>query len=326
MISVIIPVYNTAPYLDRRVQSVTDQLYQNWECILVDDGSTDDSGFICDKWAACDSRIKVIHQANQGVSVARNHGIEVSKGEYITFIDSDDWVEPNYISELVNHRDGADWVVSGIVGEYSDGKKESVVPLRHGVIEISEKDADLFAHLNETSLLYGPVNKLYVAEIIRLNNITFPEDCSYGEDLLFNFHYLEYVRMISMIPIATYHYMRGASVLSVKKRLNQFDNDYKLWTVRRNFMVKRCLWTEEMKTVMYTYLWGQIYNGIFLFPEIRGANYSYLKKILSIPEIEELVQYKDLISCSAWIKNAILYRLTWLFYLYFKMKLWTSVS
>lgn len=319
MISVIIPVYNSVSYLNRCIQSVISQVYQDWECILVDDGSTDGSGLLCDQWGQKDLRLKVIHQENQGVSAARNHGINVSNGDFLIFIDSDDWVEPNYISELVNHRDGADMVVSGIVGEYSDGKKESVVPLQQGVIEISEKDADLFAHLNETSLLYGPVNKLYVAEIIKSNNIAFPEDYSYGEDLLFNFHYLEYAHKISMIPVATYHYMHGASVLSVKKRLNQFDNDYKLWTIRRDFFVKRGMFTRFAQRVLYTFLWGQIYNGIFLFRAIPNCKYSYLQRIFAIPEITQLKNFCDVFVCPSWIKIAILYRMPYIFYLYFKL-------
>lgn len=323
MISVIIPVYNTAPYLDRCVQSVIDQLYQDWECILVDDGSTDDSGPLCDKWAACDSRIKVIHQNNQGVSVARNHGVEASKGEYLAFIDSDDWVDANYLQDLYKYISSCELVVSGLVGEREGGNNEICTPLATKCFELSSGNNEDFIHLNKKALLYGPVNKLFLAKLIKDNRIQFPANCAYGEDLLFSFHYLEYVKTIATVNNLSYHYIMRDQTLSRRVREDQFDNDYRLWTVRRDFMLKRSLWTEEMKTVMYAYLWGQLYNGIFMFPEVRGANYSYLKKILSIPEIEELVQYKDLISCSAWIKDAILYRLTWLFYLYFKIKLWT---
>ena len=322
MISVIIPVYNTAKYLDRCVQSVTDQLYQDWECILVDDGSTDDSGLICDKWALQDSRIKVVHQANKGVSVARNHGIEISTGKYIAFIDSDDWVDSCYLQDLYDNRKDCELVISGHVGERENGNNEYCEPLATKIFALSSENIADFVHLNKKALLYGPVNKLFLAKLIKDNQIQFPANCAYGEDLLFSFHYLEYVKTIATVKKLSYHYIMRDQTLSRKVREDQFDNDYRLWKVRRDFMFKRCLWTEEMKTVMYTYLWGQLYNGIFLFPKVRGANYSYLRKILSIPEIEELVQYKELISCSAWIKNAILYRLTWVFYLYFKMKLW----
>ena len=319
MISVIIPVYNTAPYLDRCVQSVICQLYQDWECILVDDGSTDASGLLCDKWALNDSRIKVIHQANQGVSIARNHGIEISIGEYIAFIDSDDWVDSSYLQELYDNRGDCELVISGHVGEREQGNNEYCEPLSTRTFVLSSENIVDFAHLNKKALLYGPVNKLFVAKIIKENRIQFPTNCAYGEDLLFSFHYLEYVKNMATVKNMSYHYIMRDQTLSRRIREDQFDNDYQLWTVRRDFMCKRCLWTEEMKTVMYTYLWGQIYNGIFLFPKMEGANYLYLKRILSIPEIKDLTQYKELISCSAWIKNAILCRLAWLFLIYFKI-------
>lgn len=292
----------------------------------MDDGSTDDSGLLCEKWAEIDSRIKVIHQANLGVSVARNHGIEISIGDYIAFIDSDDWVDPSYLQDLYNNRRDCELVISGHVGEREKGDNEYCEPLATKTFVLSSDNIVAFAHLNKKALLYGPVNKLFVAKIIKENHILFPENCAYGEDLLFSYHYLEYVKNVATVKNMSYHYIMRDQTLSRRIREDQFDNDYHLWTVRRDFMLKRCLWTEDMKTVMYSYLWGQLYNGIFLFPEVKGASYLYLKRILSIPEIKELTQYKELISCSTWIKNAILCRFAWMFYLYFKIKAWTSVS
>ena len=93
LISVIVPIYNTAPYLDRCIRSIVDQTYKNLEIILVDDGSTDDSGAVCDTWAKKDNRIQVIHQPNAGPSAARNAGIDLSTGSYLNFADSDDWLD-----------------------------------------------------------------------------------------------------------------------------------------------------------------------------------------------------------------------------------------
>lgn len=292
----------------------------------MDDGSTDDSGLLCDKWALNDSRIKVIHQANQGVSIARNRGIEISIGEYIAFIDSDDWVDSSYLRDLYDNRNDCELVISGHIGERENGNNEYCEPLATKTFALSSENNVDFVHLNKKALLYGPVNKLFVAKIIKGNRILFPENCAYGEDLMFSYHYLEYVKKVATVKNMSYHYIMRDHTLSRRIREDQFDNDYHLWTVRRDFMVKRCLWTEDMKTVMYSYLWGQLYNGIFLFPKMKGANYLYLKRILSIPEIKELTQYKELISCSTWIKNAILCRFAWMFYLYFKIKAWTSVS
>ena len=324
MISIIIPVYNTRAYIERCIRSVINQVYREWECILIDDGSIDDSGSICDNWATRDTRVKVIHQVNQGVSVARNNGLSLSKGEYIVFVDSDDWIEPTYLSELITHQNGADLVVSGVVGEYSDGHKEMDVPLENGSFEMKPENSLILADLNEKSLLYGPVNKLYKSTIIHEEKIFFPEKCAYGEDLIFNFRYLEFVKTISLVQAPTYHYMHAASVLTTKVRFDQFDNDYTLWVIRRDFFVRRDLFTKEVQRVMYSYLWGQVYNGLFLFLKIPHCDYKYLRKILSIPEIIYLKNHKEVFVCPLWIKYSILYRMTCVFYLYFRIQRWIS--
>ena len=99
-LSVIVPVYNTEKYLSRCLESVLQQLYQNLEIILVDDGSTDNSGRICDVFSELDGRICVFHVANQGPASARNHGMDVAKGEWITFVDADDYISPEHISSM----------------------------------------------------------------------------------------------------------------------------------------------------------------------------------------------------------------------------------
>lgn len=104
-ISVIIPVYNAAPYLVRSVNSVINQTFPNWELILVDDGSKDSSGQICDEFAQRDSRVRVVHQENAGAGAARNDGIKQASGEYIVFVDSDDFIEPDYLALLSKHSE-----------------------------------------------------------------------------------------------------------------------------------------------------------------------------------------------------------------------------
>ena len=99
-ISVIVPVYNTEKYLDRCIQSILAQTYTDFELLLVDDGSTDSSGAICDKYAEQDSRVRVFHKENGGVSSARNQGLDNAKGEWITFVDSDDWVDREFFNIL----------------------------------------------------------------------------------------------------------------------------------------------------------------------------------------------------------------------------------
>lgn len=115
LISVVVPVYQVEQWLQRCVDSLLTQTYQNIEIILVDDGSLDDCGNICDEYAIRESRIRVLHQQNRGLSAARNAGTQISNGEYITFVDSDDWVEPDYLETLWNviYNTGADVAVCG---------------------------------------------------------------------------------------------------------------------------------------------------------------------------------------------------------------------
>ena len=115
MISIIIPVYNSATYLNQCIESIINQTYTDWECIIINDGSTDDSANICDIWSQTDSRIHVIHQSNQGVSASRNRGLKKSKGEYIVFVDSDDWVETNYLYDMISSmvENKTDIIVTG---------------------------------------------------------------------------------------------------------------------------------------------------------------------------------------------------------------------
>lgn len=115
MISIIVPIYNSAKYLAQCIDSIICQSYTDWELILVDDGSKDQSGRICDEYAKQDHRITVIHQPNKGVSSARNVGIAIAKGEYLCFVDADDWLEPSFLIEFQFDRIGADFYIGGYI-------------------------------------------------------------------------------------------------------------------------------------------------------------------------------------------------------------------
>lgn len=305
MISVIIPVYNVERYLEECIQSVVNQTYTDWECILVDDGSTDGSGGICDEWAQKDKRIRVIHQENGGVSKARNRGIEEADGEYVVFVDSDDWLGKEHLAKLVN-APKADLVVSGIRQVMSSGDCMEYKPACSKTFSFSKEGIDEVVDLNHKYLLYGPVVKLYQTSIIKENGIIFPTDCSYGEDLQFNLQYLDYVHTISQVDDVSYFYRRGTETLSTKGRLNQFEQDYDQWKMLKTFYTKRGMWLQPMKEMLYERLWGIVYDGIF---STSTSN----KEILSIPEIKELRNYQHVFHCSWWIKWCILHRIAFVF-------------
>jgi len=323
VISVIIPVYNVKPYLDNCLKSVVTQSYEDFECILVDDGSTDGSSEICDCWAIQDKRIKVLHQANQGVSVARNNGIKYSKGNYITFIDSDDWVEQNYMSDMLENieKTQTDLVVSGLVRNFINGESSKFVPIENKRFHLTKDSVENFVDLNRKFLLFGPVVKLYKRDIIRDYGICFPPNQSYGEDLMFNFKYLEHIDTISCVARCNYHYrILGQGTLASRFRPDQFKTDYEQWRILFAFYKRRSLLCEVSYEYLYNRLWGIVYDGLFLYPKLEKAGLRYIKNVLSVSEIKDLSRYRHYFDCSGWIKTAVCHRMFVLFYLYFLLR------
>lgn len=304
-ISVIIPIFNVASFLDECISSLVDQTYKEWECILVDDGSTDGSDVICDQWTTKDERIHVIHQVNAGVSGARNRGIEEARGDFYVFVDSDDTLGPNHLYCLVN-APLADIVVSGIRQEKTAGLSVDYKPSGDKTFELDQEHVDAFVALNEKFLFYGPVAKLYKASIIKSHSIRFPLNCSYGEDLQFNLHYLHFVKSISQVENISYYYRRGTDTLSTRTRSDQFTQDYEQWKLLQAFYVNRGLWLQPSKELLYNRLWGIVYDGIF---STETSN----QTILSIPEIKDLKKYQYVFHCSKWIKWCILHRIAFMF-------------
>lgn len=196
LISVIVPVYKVENVVDYCINSIINQTFKDFELILVDDGSPDNSGNICDDYALKDSRITVIHKDNEGVSVARNIGIELAKGKYICFIDSDDYIQNDYLEKLINAKKrykNYDNIWCGFIT--NDNYNSTKNPLQTVIYETKAQESfsnvKSIMTLHEKWLDAGPVCKLFEREIIKENQIQFPVDLSLGEDLIFNFRYLD---------------------------------------------------------------------------------------------------------------------------------------
>lgn len=223
LVSIIIPVYNVELYLSKCIDSILAQSFTDWECILVDDGSKDKSGSICDNYALKDNRIKVIHQNNSGVSIARQVGIDNVCGEYSIHIDPDDWVESNMIEELYKKAksDDADMVIcdyykhEGGVQQYINQRPNLLEPIK--IIE-------QMLTTNMYPPLYGSCwNKLVRCSCFNSsdNLIRFePDDLSLGEDVVFNCRLLmSTVHRVSYLNKAFYHYeVRSNSLCSTLEK------------------------------------------------------------------------------------------------------------
>ena len=217
-VSLIIPVYNTPKVLfDECIDSILEQTYNNIEIIIVDDGSVFDVAQMCDEYLKKDKRIRVIHQKNQGVSVARNVGIENATGKWISFVDGDDWLEKDAIENLISMKMDSDIVISK---NFSDNQECKCI-FDTDIIE-GEQKPDLIISLfveNYKYIYMGPVwAKLYKKDFLIKNNIAFTKGIPRGEDMLFNFEAFCKAKKISCLSKYTYHYRNNE--LSV---MNKYD-------------------------------------------------------------------------------------------------------
>lgn len=200
MISIIIPVYNAEKYLKTCIDSVLGQSFRDFEIILVDDGSKDKSGELCDGFACLDARVRVIHKANGGVSSARNTGIDAAAGQYIGFIDADDWVEPTYLERLLQNMSSGGFSIAGIVRDSAAPVKES------SVNELTRAEAQISV-LSAKGIRGWSFSRLFDGETIKNNKIYFDLETSQCEDELFCIHYLHYAGgKILVSNEAGYHY------------------------------------------------------------------------------------------------------------------------
>lgn len=199
LISVVVPVYNCAPYLDACLQSLQAQTWQNWEAVLVDDGSTDGSAALCDAWAQKDPRIRVLHQKNAGVSAARNAGIEAVQGTYLAFVDADDRVEPEFLQTLRQTIGNTQLAVCCVydLSDWNEKVRAEVVPL-----DILRATPSRYANPVYTNYLY---NKLYLLSLVK-ESVRFPVQVRRCEDAYFVQEYLLCCRAIAVTPKKLYHY------------------------------------------------------------------------------------------------------------------------
>ena len=203
-VSVIIPVYNAEKYIERCIDSVVNQTYKNIEILLIDDGSSDNSPAICDNWAKNDSRIIVFHQQNSGVSAARNKGIELSIGDYISFVDSDDFIAENTIEKAVTavDKNDADIVCFGV---YRVNESEKIIESTENIEEKTVSSKEALLDLSRGKLHDYPCNKLYKRKLF--DNIRYPVGKTF-EDIATTYKLFLNSAKITYLPQELYFYRR----------------------------------------------------------------------------------------------------------------------
>lgn len=217
-LSIIIPVYNCEKYLNDCLDPLVRELNDNIEIILVDDGSTDESCDICDRYSSIYPMIKVLHQKNQGVSAARNIGLDNATGEFIMFVDSDDVIDDGAITKLMRILDEKfDCIASGIRYWYEyNGKVENYL-LKNVTFQYRDNINEYYAMLNENRFFSAIYSKIYKRQIIEENHIRFPLEFSIWEDSAFVYSYLSYCETIKCVDYTFYNYRQTLGESLVKK-------------------------------------------------------------------------------------------------------------
>lgn len=278
LISVIVPVYNVAEYLPECVDSIISQTYTNLEIILVDDGSTDDCPRICDAYASKDSRIRVIHKENGGLSDARNAGLDICTGEWIGFVDSDDFIAPNMYQQLYKAAvsQNADIAVCQSVryenGNFINSNKDKKKEVLHSK---SEMINCMFCGGGQT---ISVCLKLYKADVFV--DIRFPKGLT-NEDAFIILDVLDKSSCMAIIPEALYFYrIRSASITNAKKwNENIFDT---VLAYKHNMAVLEKFYPENIDEGLCRLIWAYRYS-------IRSA----IKILDACEHIEEIQKYKD---------------------------------
>ena len=233
MVSIIVPIYNAEQYLRRCVDSILNQEYTDFELLLVNDGSTDASGDICEEYGDQDPRVIVIQKENTGVSDSRNRALDRARGKYLQFLDSDDWITPDATRLFVRAAEeyGCDMVISDfyrVVGERlstkGDIEEEGVLTREEFAAHMMENPADFY---------YGVLwNKLYRRDIVEEHNLLMDTDINWCEDFMFNLEYIRYAKVFYALHAPIYYYVKRKGSLAsqginisktVKMKLNVFE-------------------------------------------------------------------------------------------------------
>lgn len=281
-LSIIVPVYNAEEYLDRCLISILEQEFASYEVILVDDGSTDSSPLICDRYSSVDPRFRTVHKENGGVSSARNAGLDLAKGEYVMFVDSDDSLLPDSLEMMMEHVTGEDIVVGGYTVYICGVPGREVLP--NEARSYRGEDMNRFYNGNirrNCEMLDAPWSKIFRRKSI--GGLRFCEDLSYAEDKLFVFNFLASCSSVCTCPFPVYAYHTrsgslGSDVVSDRHlmQLRRFLPAYAEVLARLEERYPSCIRINELyhKDVVGRYI-CRILN-IFLTRKTRLLDEGYL--------------------------------------------------
>ncbi len=295
-ISVIVPVYNSEKYLKRCIDSILNQTYKAIELILVDDGSPDNCGKICDEYAKKDKRVRVIHKTNAGVSAARNSGLEIASGNYATFVDSDDYIEPEMYSNMMEkvHQYNCDVVMCDCIKDFTDHSEIYTHDIRAGFYDKEQLVNEYYPHLLMMENVEYPAtisNWLILFNRNKLGNLRYVVGVRYSEDLLFgaqlvyntdSFYYMK--------EQAYYHYYMNPTSATHKFTVDKW-NDYKTLHFEINKYFSECEsfdFSHQIDLCLLFFVYNSVSN-IFSADNLeREKKFEIVKNILGDNEVRRM--------------------------------------
>ena len=294
-VSIVVPIYNVEKYLEQCVDSIINQTLKDIEIILVDDGSPDNCPQICDDYAKKDSRIKVVHKKNGGLSSARNAGIEVAIGDYIGFIDSDDYIELDMYEKMYNIaiKNDVDFVISDYYRVSDEGKVRATLDMDEGIYEKNKIKKYIFPTLiMGDDINYGNLlavwHCLYKRELLERNSLMFDEEVKYSEDNLFS--------SIIGYNANSFYYMKGSYLYNYRYNPNSISKTYKpdAWSVylKMNNKLKYLFFNVgdyDFRNQLYSHIIYYAFNCInHVGNSDKSFSYKYkeIKRILNTKELK----------------------------------------
>lgn len=290
MISIVVPVYNAEKYLNRCIESILKQTFSDFELLLIDDGSTDRSGVICDNYSNKDSRVKTIHKRNGGECSARNVGLDNVSGKWIAFVDADDYVEPNWLSIFMNNCDGCDVDVV-VQGFFCDGTE---YPFPTGIAYKGKSKDGLPLLINNGISGYVWV-KLFRFDIIKKNNIRFNENIHFRGDEDFVIKYILFSNNMICTPEKGYHYV----VPEWSSKYKHLDNFYTSCSI---FNSIKQIYKDSSNVIYQRYL-QELNNALFNSFKVKNKDREH-----------RIIVYQQIVGKAA-LKSRLNFFTRWILYL-----------
>jgi len=299
IVSIIIPMYNSQATINKCIDSIKKQTYKNLEVILIDDGSKDDTLNESIKSTKNDNRFFIISQMNSGASSARNEGIIKSTGDYMMFVDSDDYIDKNMVETLVDsaREKDADYVVCGMITE-TKKEQTKTISIKHELtpqfIDKNIEIPDNILNLVENEKINGPYCKLIKSRIVKDNNILMPRHIALQEDLFFNIQVLIYVKSFMVIEQTPYHYILGNDKsVTMGYYHNKYEMLDEVHDLLLNFYKERSKNEKNLSRIKYIYIKNLYASILNLFH--KNCNMNKKEKLEYINEIIKGDKFQSMI-------------------------------